>query len=607
MHKAVTEHCLEATAPKDRRPTWQWAHDNVTLFPPLTRTGLFDASESRHFIGPLDALDADGIPEVNVRAPVRSAKSLIGDVWLCSTVKRDPGPFRLVMQDDQVAKEHAEARTMPTLRALPGITFLLPDDRHKERGQEIIFPSGHHLYIHGPALGKLQSKGFRYMWVSEAWLPAISSKFGEIKGRLGDFQKMKIAKLFVEGQGGDDGDPWHLQFESGQVHEWEIQCAKCQQYMLPKFGGKRMDGSQWGIVWDTHKTDRGLWDVRRCVESVRFECEHCGHPHLDTQRTKGEWNRTGRYTGWDIGATGKHSFHWPFIIDYPWALALEQWLEARNAWHSARDITPTVVWFQKRMAVNRSPKSAMDGEQTFRREQYEVPSPDGESARFMTVDRQADDVFWIMVRSWTVTDGMAETRRIYWGKAYSFAEIELKRVELSVPKNRVLIDSGYRARGDSGVYAACCKYGWLATKGVGGISSFVHLAKRGTMTRKVQKCYAPLTHGDSETPLGICKLIRFSDQAMCDRVAGLIDAGKWIEPQAPESDPTEADYRAQMSSTQQIPRKNKWGATEMVWETVDKNNHAWDCAKGQALAAILSRVLPDPFSTIEEKHDGGVV
>ena len=68
---------------RDRRATAEWSRENVRLVPPLTKTGPFDASISRHLIGPLDALDDDHCREVNVLAPVRGGKTLIADVFLC--------------------------------------------------------------------------------------------------------------------------------------------------------------------------------------------------------------------------------------------------------------------------------------------------------------------------------------------------------------------------------------------------------------------------------------------------------------------------------------------------------------------------------------------
>ncbi len=88
---------------------------------------------------------------------------------------------------------------------------------------------------------------------------------------------------------------------------------------------------------------------------------------------------------------------------------------------------------------------------------------------------------------------------------------------------------------------------------------------------------------------------------------GLIDSAKWIEPVADENDPMEKAYRKQMAAEQQSHRKNKYGQTEIFWETLSDENHAFDLAKMQCLAAILSKIIPDPFdqeTKTETKPDG---
>jgi len=594
IHAGLLRTFDRVTSSKDRRPIYEWGAENVTLFPPLTRTGPLDVSGSRHFLTVFDWLQDDAIREVNVMAPVRSGKTLIGDSWLPWTVMNDPGPFRIVMQDDQVAHEQVEARTMKTLKAVPGIDLILPTSRHKDREMEIIFPSGHNLYIGGPSLGKLQSKGFRYVWVSEPWLPSIKKHFAEIKGRLGDFLKMQTSKLFCESQGGEDGDPWDLQSRSGEWNEWMVECQNCRVFIAAEFMGYRPDGSRWGIVWDKHKDARGRWDIAKCLPTVRFECRECGHPHIDSPRLKDNWNRTGRYDVIGEHHRSKKTAHWSFVIDFPWVEAVDLWLQARNAWRHSRDITQTVAFWQKRVAVCRNARSAQEAGSNFKREVYEIDADcktPGEIWRSMEIDRQSEDVFWVRV---TTFSAEGECRRLHFGKCFSFVECEAVREKFKTPSNRTFIDSGYRPKGDNGVYAACIRYGWLAVKGVGGVYSFTHVIKnRNGIGKRVQRSYAPLSHGDSETVLGNCKLVRFSASAMSDKVKGLIDGGKMIEPMVTEGDPLDAEYKRQMAGDVQVPRRNRFGQVEMVWETVDDNNHAWDLAKIACLGATLGRILPD--------------
>lgn len=134
----------------DIRPTTEWARENIEL--PRSRqftvTGLFDASISRHLIEPINDGDDDRCRETNVRAPVRAGKTLIMDIRLASIMKRNPGPTRMIFQDESAAKDQAELRTWPIIEANQCLRDLLPEDRHKNRAQSIILP-GMPLHIRG--------------------------------------------------------------------------------------------------------------------------------------------------------------------------------------------------------------------------------------------------------------------------------------------------------------------------------------------------------------------------------------------------------------------------------------------------------------------------
>src|SRR5439155_8565696 len=84
-----------------------------------------------------------------------------------------------------------------------------------------------------------------------------------------------------------------------------------------------------------------------------------------------------------------------------------------------------------------------------------------EKGRFLSVDRQEEDLFWWSVRAWS----KEKSRRLGFGKVYGFAAVEEIREKFKVEHNCVLMDSGYNPKGDHGVYAACLKYGWIAVKG----------------------------------------------------------------------------------------------------------------------------------------------
>jgi hypothetical protein len=580
---------------------YDWARDYVWLSPPITRTGWFDVSSSRHFIDIFDALKNDARREVNVLKPVRGGGSLIGDVFVLWAMVNDPGPYMELFQTDKVASEHAEARLMVNFQNCELTRALFPDDRHKLRDNQILFSNGHTWYVSGPSIGNLQTKGVRYLRLEEVWM-WDQGKEGEALGRIGDYLKMHTSKVLRVSQGGPkdgidmDNSDWFRAYHRGVVHEWEVQCLGCGKWIQPVFTGQRPDGSFYGITWNRYQLSNGDWDVAKCIPTVRFECPECSHPMLDGAKTKTEWNRTGRYKRVegqeDAGENYKRaSFHWESVIDYPWDELVELWLEACNA-EKRGDLKPKLQFYQKRRAMFKDEQSLLKGGLHLTRSTYEVNSewPE-EQGRAFTIDKQDEDLYWWTVRAWS----KEKSRRLGFGKAYGAAALEDIRLKFKVPANHTFCDSGFLPKGDTGVYACCLKYGWIAVKG----DKFHGIPHRQRNGRMVLKSYAPLTYGDPEIGTAgghrkHCPLIRYSKEQMNQYVQQLIDSQAWEEPLAGEDADMEREYNQQMAArVKKHEYHTKTGELKIIWKE-SKNDHARDLANMQVLYAVLQDLLPDP-------------
>ena len=324
---------------------------------------------------------------------------------------------------------------------------------------------------------------------------------------------------------------------------------------------------------------------------------------IDGARTKNEWNRTGRYKLAGEANRRRKSFHWEAVIDYPWDELTELWLDACNA--AARgDLKPKLQFLQKRRALMRDEASLLRGGLTFKRQTYEVNSewPE-ERARYLTADKQDEDLYWVTVRAWSND----KTRKLYFGKCYGEAGIKDIQQKFNVVANHVGIDSGFLPKGDRGVYAMCCKNGWIAFKGDQQYE-FPHKTKNGKLVRK---SYAPLSWGDPE--MGVrgegrryAPLVRFSKHQMNQKVQELIDSGAWEEPNL--STEMEEEYSAQMSSRVKVTDYDKrTGQAKIYWKE-SKNDHARDLANLQVVFAVIEKLLPDPVTeklTKTEKETNG--
>lgn len=535
-------------------------------------------------------------------APIRGAKSLIGDIFLCSCIVRDPGPFMWVAQKDDVVEDYALDRIHPTIERCPKAKALLPEGR--QQTTEIRFLNGMVLYLFGPSLTNLQNKGIRYMVIDEGWLIAKEhpGRINEAKGRLGDFEEIETSKLFMPSQAGSENDDFDLEYQKGTQSEWHVECQRCGHYQIPRLTGRREDGSLWGLVWDKHRTSKGEWEIGKCLPTVRFECQKCAHPHVDERRTKHEWNRTGKYVAQNPNAARAYSSHrYSGLITRNWSAMAEEYLSAMNAYKLLGNVMPLIQFFQKRMAEPKSEGAILEGQSEFTRLAYEVRSTwEDEVFRFMTIDRQ-EDCFYYVVRAWSKS---GESRRLAFGKVFSFQDLEVVREANKVDPRRTFCDSGYMPKGDNGVYTACHRYGWIALKG-DKQDTYWHEEPIGG--RKVRVCHSYSdfqfmdgASGTSGQGRAVCKHIIFSATIMADRLKGLIEKGKWVEPAVNLEDEKEKDYNSQMHSERKAQKRNKiTNRVEWIWVKTRDANHYWDCGKMQVCVATACRILPDVLDTTD--------
>lgn len=601
----------KAFTPPDRRSIEEWAGENISLPPVLSRRGQFSATSSRHFIGPFAALRHDRVRGVRVLKPVRGGGTLIADVFAPWAIVNDNASLLWVFQDDRIAEAHAETRQMPILLSVPAIRPMLPADRHKRRKASILFANGLPFVMQGPALGGLQSRGFKVVICDEPWLYKPGT-LGQAKSRLGDFVKTASSKFLAISQGGEEESDWDMEVRSGVLFTWHVKCAHCGTMVAPEWTFRLSDQSFAGAVFDSIKLADGSYDKDASAATVRFVCPHCRHVHPNSEKTRSDWNLTGEYRDahgnvFDAAnPPSEVSFRWHSLIDYPWAELVKEWLAAQEAKHVG-NFAPLVNFFQKRCALMRSDRTVHDTDLPFARAKLESADPKAKSwpaevARFLTADRQSEDIYWVTVHGWAP----GETRRLWFGRLYSEVDIEAKRVEYGVNPDCTVIDSGYRPKGDHGVYSACIRYGWIAAKGTDE-PFFWHSVPQPPPNPplRVQRPWAPLSFGDpgeGTTTEGRTRapLIRFAAGVMADRVMALIERGLWVVPDADDANEMEVEYRRQMAAEFKRPKVNKFsGRREMVWVCPSGNNHAFDCSKMQVLSAMSAGLLPDGI----ELHD----
>lgn len=620
--------------PRDTRRIYDWAREKVQLFPPLTKTGAFDITDTRHFLGPFHALQDDHVREVNVRAPVRDGKTLIADVWLAWLIVNDPGAFLGIFQVDDIAKEHCETRTWPILESIPEIAAKLPANA---RTQEILFTDHNPAYIWGPAISNLQSKGFRYIWLDESWM-YDKGTITEAKGRLGDFVKLGIDKLLCTSQGGYAYDlsknrnkDWHEQFSSGELNQWWVQCRHCGQHHWPAWRGRSRTQHNTGIVFDEIRNEAGFWLIDQVKETARYVCPLCqaAEPVAECARVQAAWNATGKYEIVGEKKRVKKSFTWNGLITYPWLYLIELYLTARNAARMG-DHTHYTIFVQKRLADDVDHTAAEEFTMLPTIGADELPgsaavSPaDGSESPikkwwsrqrwiFMSIDVQ-ETHFWILIIAFSET---GEFLVLHFAKVYSWGECYDAQTKYGVPDEDVMVDCGddqVKVWYESVMHGHWAEqngrrrwFCWIALRG-SEIVNFPHEIKSGKLKgRTVRLPYSETQAGDPCINLANddpkrkaaagrqCPVITWSNPTIKDVAKNLRDMmakgtrghlapGEWNE-----------EFCKQMYAESKRPVPNKMGYVTMRWMKIGKrDNHGWDCFCMIIVRAFTRRLLTPP-------------
>lgn len=574
--------------PPDRRPIYEWARENVYLPRGVyTIDGPFRIENSPYLREPFDELQNDLVRKVTVRAPVRSGKSLIPDIWIPWIALNAPNPVMWNLATDALSKRHAETRIQPVLDNTAGMADLLPLDRHKRRGQEIIFRNGMPLYVQGPSLGNTQGVGIRYLIEDELWA-RNAGEHEQALARLGDYERLGNAKVLNLGQAGTTDDDLDREFMAGDQRFLFVPCLNCGKFFNPVTTGRRRDRTLYGLRWNEEaRTPAGMWDIPALLPTVRYECFHCGHAHTDYIRTKDHWFLTGRYERQNPNPEpGCVSFHIPGTLVRDWKALAHELCAAHNA-RAVGNLEPMIAFRQKREALPWSEEAFLLDESS---PVYELNTEwKEETERLMTVDCQAEGVYWALICAWSKK---GEVRRVWYGRLLSEGDLIAKAKEHKA--KIVMLDSGFEAKR---IYAMCVRNNWIALKG-DDVPSYKHTIRKGNRNHTIERSYSPPIAADPELGQAhggrtFAMLVRWSNPTIKDRLAGHMRKGRWIEPDTDPEAPGEKEYYRQMRGQWKANRKHPTTG-RVIWFWKDNgDDHARDCACMQVVGASILSLLPD--------------
>ena len=580
-----------AFAPADRRPIWEWAHDKITELPAVYGDRRrFSILGSRHFEAPFQSIQSPRVHEIAILAPVRSGKTLLADISIPWFIAEEHASVLWVFNTDDIAKEHVELRLRPILDNSP-CASMYQSDRFKTRAQEVVFTNGQPLFVKGAARSNLQARGFRVVVLDECWQYGAGI-LHEAKGRLGDFVRLGNHKFLCISQGGAHGTDWQMHGDAATRYEWEVPCAACGQHFAPAWTAYREDGSRYGMVYQSEKSNDIDVDIDLACATSAVECPACRHRHPWGSKTIGEWNSGGRYKGWDAAtAPERVLFHWNALIDFPWPELVREWLGARKA-QAMGNYEPLKLFIQKRLAEHDNPQGRSVHALKHEFTRYEMSEGwEEQGAIIMAVDVQRDH-YWAMVCAVAKKAGIV--RRLYYDKCDHDSDVDavIQKYKPAV----FAVDVNHKRNNDNSVYQFT-----LSRNGVGLIGDKAHLfphrhKKITGETETSMKSYSPPrfidafegTRAQGRTEL--LKVVNFSSDTMASRLHRMIRKGVWQEPTS-EPDPAKArTYHHQMSAERLIHTVDEAGRPIEKWTAHSKENHAWDCAK---MVLIMSTILAD--------------
>ena len=573
--------CLGWRPPTVLTP-WEWAAANVRI-QNSERASKFDPDQTPWWKAPMECAGDIETREVVVLAPTGSGKSTMAEALIPYVVSEDPGPMLYASQTDEDAKFWAESRLLPSLRSCIAIAALWPEDRHKSRKMEIIFPHMP-LVLGGANLSNFQEKSVRWLYGDEVW----TWKAGLVREFLARHHDRWNRKVFLVSQGGTTGSDLDQEWQKTDQAEfsWRCKCGCEQAYSFD------------ALRFDKIEREDGTLDEQASADTARMECAACREAYPDTVKARRSLavsnihNGNGGYVSKNEAALrGYRGFHVDSLAVWwvPWASEVLGFLEAQRMLRTG--ISEKLrQWRQKRRAQFWSEEMA-DSQVTiprsteYTKEDHENGEPiEDEAKRFMTIDAGGDH-FWAVIQAWK----QGGASRVLWeGYVQSDGGKEANLTDLAtrykIPDSHVFIDTQFE---QDRIFDLCALHGWTGVKGDGKRRSFRHTLKNG---QSVERLYSTIQRARAKSG-GIIRYVFLATNPIKD-IAHRLITGQGAALELP-GDLSKAFENHMKAERREILKEAKTGQEYSVWITRHRQNHLWDGIVYQVGAALMFRIFDE--------------
>jgi hypothetical protein len=572
----------------------EWLEESVKAIPDSPMPGPF-RSERTPWIAEALRIAAD--PEtklLTILASIQSGKSLLARLYTCHIIANAPGPCMVLQSNDPEAKDFAIRYLRPVWNNCPEVKERFKTD-DMERSTTADFDRMT-IYCRGIwNESNLQRLSLRYVIADECWL-APQGHLAEASARVTAFGW--LGKRIFMSQGGREGQEFHQLHEQTDMRTWNFCCPKC--------------GTHQPWVWEQVKFPEGSkvngsWDLLKVNNGTTYECKPCKHRLQDTNATRLEANRSGRFVATSVSSNSGHiGLHWNSLATMSWGELAVLFLKAKEALDEYGDEEPLRIFQQKRLAevfkemADEVHAEAVVGEYKMgdkwddeggfvkgRPTAHNLltdelrNAPDFVPLRFMGVDVQKRGFYWV-VRSFS---GDGRSRLVSCGYCFAWGEVADAHKKYGVNPANVFVDSGDQ---QDEVLSACATNGWVATRGDQRNDFPWKIRTPIGMKTELRPYSSPVVESVGNKR---AKRFYFSNLRLKDVLALMIRRGKHTR----ASDVPE-EYVAQMAAEKRVVSQSG----KPIWEQIaDRANHFWDCEVICMLPAVAWK-LTGKMTPIEE-------
>jgi len=565
---------------------YTWAASNCYLPPSYAKPGRFSVESSRYLIEPLKAIKDLNTRKVIIRKCVQSGGTLAAELAIAWSIANRPMPIQFSMLTEQMVGEELYDRLYPLFLNCKALKHITPPDQRELTKKGVRFPNCT-LYCNSERESAFQAKSIGFEICDEVHL-WDRGKLKLAEARLTAFEEKGISKLLVISQAGKENDDFDKYFNAGTMEFWNVQCEGCKKYFAPQFYAHREDGTSFGLIFDTndktYNEETETYNKVEAINTLRYECEYCGHKHADSKELKEKWNASGRYLQTNpFGKPINRSFHWNAIITRDWNLLLDEYLEARAL--QQKGIYQNIQDFYKQRICR--PQSEIEENyvrQHIKTQLYDIQSDWPEAvARIATVDVQKN-CYWCLVREWSA---IGDSRMLFYDKVKTESDLLVLLKKFNVSSNQTFVDIGFTEDGAT--------WEFIDRNLFVGLKGNAYLDDKPALWEINGQKYSLYFDKPKAIPHGKNGTIWFSfaPNTVRDIVANLRDGKSERQFKCLDI----PDYKQQIFGESKRPIKTKYG--DIIWRWIKRHeNHAFDCEVMQVVASLISdevQLIPKPY------------